>query len=485
MLAILLLVFLCPIASQAQGGLPFKVEGVSLYDLKQDAKLDIHFTLLTYDFPANESIIVIPELRHENGSSVLLPCMVLNGTKRQLTYEREQKWNRDPDRNREVKMAIEMDSDYGYKIPQTYSHTFQRPAWMQGKQTLILRSFSSICANCTEELGTINLGEVFFEREAAQSDKRLNFRVNFLYPKERAKKNVSKTGSAYLAFQVGKSNISEQYNNNALELKKIVSSIQRFRNTQGVRIQSVNLIGYSSPDGSYETNSRLAHERVNALRSYLNNKGLSMQMQTKSIAEDWLGLEQLVSSSSLPQKILALNIIRGNGTPDQKEEELRKKIDEGVYRVYFINDFYPRLRRVFFETFYSVEAYDMEQSSNLIDTNPELLSATECYRVALAHGYGTPAFREILKNTSEHLMNNPAEIEVHINKAATLLVENKLKEAETILLKYKDNPMAANNIGVMRVLKGDYEGAHTFFLRAQQQGVKEAQKNLQLLQTIK
>ena len=486
------LFFLCPLFVQAQRDLPFKISNATLYALEQNVNLEMTFTLNTNNFPSNESLILIPELKDKKNNKILLPCVILNGTKKQRLYEREQKWDREPNKDLYVKSTIEITPKYGNHIQRLYKHTFNQQEWMQGNLTLSLRSFSSRCANCTDELGTIKIGDVYLKanktlRKTAATPKsqKHSVLVNFYQPKKQDKKTVTKIGYAHLSFQTGKTDIIEQYKNNADELQKIIQSIQQFKNTLGVQVQYVNLTGYASPDGLYETNNALSYGRVLALKDYLQNaKGISVQMRTNYIAEDWKGLEKLIGNSSMPQKILALNIISRKEDPDKKEAELIRILDSKTYNTYFINHFYPKLRRVYFESSYKVGTYDLIQSSKLIKSKPELLSAKECYNVALSYGYGTQMFRQILINSSDHLMQNPQEVEAHINKAAALLVENRLQEAEQILLNYTNNAMAFNNLGVMYMMKGDFPKANTYFIRAEQYGKKEATKNLQLLHSI-
>ena len=82
-------------------------------------------------------------------------------------------------------------------------------------------------------------------------------------------KDLAGEGSARLNFNINKAFINTKLNNNDAELDKICRTIDRVKNNPNVRIVSITLHGYASPDGNYENNKRLAEARTKAVYDHL------------------------------------------------------------------------------------------------------------------------------------------------------------------------------------------------------------------------
>lgn len=93
------------------------------------------------------------------------------------------------------------------------------------------------------------------------------------------------------------------------------------------KVQSVTITGYSSPDGPVQLNEKLAAQRAQDFKAYVDSKfGLSKRYTVRgnSVAEDWKMCRTLVAQSQIPDRTAVLQIIDGMQTPEQKELALEK-----------------------------------------------------------------------------------------------------------------------------------------------------------------
>lgn len=72
-----------------------------------------------------------------------------------------------------------------------------------------------------------------------------------------------------VTFAVGKTAIDTTYANNSDNLASMLQYIQSVRNDSTCSLRSVLITGVASPEGSYQTNQRLAHKRAAALAEWI------------------------------------------------------------------------------------------------------------------------------------------------------------------------------------------------------------------------
>lgn len=82
-----------------------------------------------------------------------------------------------------------------------------------------------------------------------------------------------------------------------------------------IYVRRITLTGYCSIEGSYAANEKLAHDRANGFRNYLNSVyGLARRypVEVHYVGEDWERLRELVEASTLPdvRKCWLSSIIR-------------------------------------------------------------------------------------------------------------------------------------------------------------------------------
>jgi len=94
-------------------------------------------------------------------------------------------------------------------------------------------------------------------------------------------------------------------------------------------IEEINIESYASPDGTLEFNTKLAKNREDNTKSYMNKKLKKDnitdfgQLTANFTAEDWEGFKKLVSASNIQDKDLILSVLSMYKDPEQREREIR------------------------------------------------------------------------------------------------------------------------------------------------------------------
>ena len=107
----------------------------------------------------------------------------------------------------------------------------------------------------------------------------------------------------------------------------------------------ITVTGYSSPEGSYEANERIAKRRAQALKNFLNMKNTSIpvEIRVEWIAEDWGRLAEIVRASDMEDKESVLNIIDNVDVFKGREMKLRL-LSGGKPWTYMLREYFPKLR---------------------------------------------------------------------------------------------------------------------------------------------
>lgn len=155
-------------------------------------------------------------------------------------------------------------------------------------------------------------------------------------------------GDALVTFLINEAEMRSDISSNEKDLNKIVAMLDQVFNDTTIRLQNIIVSGYASPDGPYARNEKLAAARTQILKQFIVDRyhlGDEL-LETRSVAEDWEGLEKYVENASeeeLPHKTDILTIIRNNDIlPDAKERMIRRlKVDFEHLKVNCL----PKLRR--------------------------------------------------------------------------------------------------------------------------------------------
>lgn len=379
-----------------------------------DDKVEVSFSMdcSTLRFPSRRQMVITPLIISRSESDTLaLPSVCIAGRNRyRMNKRKERLYGKEYGKapvagegqemirfNRKRDMLLE------------YNETVPAQEWMSGARVEIFRELQG-CAGCGEALGNAPVAELPLFKEEVE---RPNLQIMVAQAEE---KRRSFTRSAYLNFKVNQSALLADYMNNPVELAKIYSSIDSIREDNNYRIARIEIVGYSSPEGSYAANARLSEQRAKALEQNLKHAYQldDSMIDCRSVPENWEGLAAWLREyrPSYMQKVL--DIIGQTPEPDARDAKI-KAIDGGKIYNALLQEVYPKLRLVEYTVSYTVVPFSVEQGREIIKTRPDKMNHNEMYQVAASYGEGSDEYNRIIRMIAarfpgDRIANNNAAI---------------------------------------------------------------------------
>lgn len=165
-------------------------------------------------------------------------------------------------------------------------------------------------------------------------------------------RRVIKEGTAnldcYFSYPQGGWQIQRGYGGNARELERLDKFMRSSFADTLIYVRRITLTGYCSIEGSYAANEKLAHDRANGFRNYLDTEyGLARRfpVEVRYVGEDWDRLRQLVEASTLPGRAEVLAVIDNTDIFKGREKKLMD-LQGGVPYNLMLAELFPLLRRV-------------------------------------------------------------------------------------------------------------------------------------------
>lgn len=243
---------------------------------------------------------------------------------------------------------------------------------------------------------------------------------------------IQELQEADIMFLIQQTNLrtSETRSADVVELTK---KIKEAKDAQNKELAGLEVAGYASPDGALELNTNLAERRQKVTVDFVNRELRKLKAQvtvdSKFTAEDWDGFQKLMESSSIQDKELILRVLSMYTDPEQREREIKNL---SVAFKSIADDILPQLRRARLKLAVDVIGKSDAEIENLAKNDASKLNVEE------------------------------------LLYAATLT--NSLTEKATIYQKSIDlfaaDARGYNNLGVVKYLQGDVEGANALFNRA-------------------
>ena len=379
-----------------------------------DDKVEVSFSMdcSTLRLPSRRQMVITPLIISRSESDTLaLPSVCIAGRNRyRMNKRKERLYGKEYGKapvagegqemirfNRKRDMLLE------------YNETVPAQEWMSGARVEIFRELQG-CAGCGEALGNAPVAELPLFKEEVE---RPNLQIMVAQAEE---KRRSFTRSAYLNFKVNQSALLADYMNNPVELAKIYSSIDSIREDNNYRIARIEIVGYSSPEGSYAANARLSEQRAKALEQNLKHSYQldDSMIDCRSVPENWEGLAAWLREyrPSYMQKVL--DIIGQTPEPDARDAKI-KAIDGGKIYNALLQEVYPKLRLVEYTVSYTVVPFSVEQGREIIKTRPDKMNHNEMYQVAASYGEGSDEYNRIIRKIAarfpgDRIANNNAAI---------------------------------------------------------------------------
>ncbi|MDR0833507.1 MAG: DUF3868 domain-containing protein [Candidatus Symbiothrix sp.] len=463
-------------------------QSAQLIDIKKN-KIKVKDDVLVIDFdiilhgislPANNQMVLTPILYSKYGEkhTLQLRSVVVNGKKRNGLYKRSLSLN-----------GLGIDPNV-YSVSVTpkdkalgtihYDEEIPFEPWMDEANVYLIKDMSGCC---DVKYGHNEL--LVSEGISYQGtfDYTYTPAVNFMAPPHESIKRRAEAGEAYLYFKQGKSEILPELFDNKTELAKINNSLQYVKDEPEAVIQALTIKAYASPEGLTESNLALSKRRAGELLTYVtskNNFSSKVRVVSEGLGEDWDKLATLVEEdNNVPNKIQVLGILK---TPLAGRKKLLEDLDGGKPYAYLLNTLYPRLRRSDYNIEYTLPTFSLDKGKELLKTKPRMLSLDEMYIIANTYPQGSQEFCDVFEIAQKVY---PDDMIANINAAATAILMGNEEHALSILEKYKREPAAWNNLGVIYMNQQQFEEAQTYFTRAISEGNQEAEQNLKILTELK
>lgn len=310
--------------------------------------------------------------------------------------------------------------------------------------------------------------------------------VTLLKPTPEKIKERTATATIRITYPVNRSEVLPDFEQNERELARIDSILRPVTSdTMTYKILKASIVGYASPEDTYEHNRVLSMRRATEMRNWLAKRYVLPRetISATGAGEDWDGLRKAVIESDMPYRDEALAVMDRYSIHQGREKYLMELRWGRPYN-YMLEHFFPALRRMELEIIYTVRAFSVTETGSILEYRPQDLSQEEIYDVARVRNNDQTIQRHRDEYGREYdiaVRYFPDDVVANINASSAALVRGDLEQARKLLDRVIDEPRAANNLGVYYWLCGDPDTAEKYFRKAQQNDPVRAEHNLREL----
>lgn len=163
-------------------------------------------------------------------------------------------------------------------------------------------------------------------------------------------------------FPIDKSFVIYDYPENESTFSDIHAQIINVIKGKQKKINQINITGFSSPEGNYTRNTKLATERAEKMERYVHSLIPDVKVNIYWVSEDWQGLATLIEKENPAWKEQVTTICYSEKNLVQKEKLLRA-LSPNIYRT-LAKDYFPKLRR----TELTIEAEALNETTKHSET---------------------------------------------------------------------------------------------------------------------
>jgi len=312
-------------------------------------------------------------------------------------------------------------------------------------------------------------------------------------------RNIIESKKGVIFYVVNKHDLNFNYKLNKNEKAKMVlNSLNEFLEN-GWKIRDIDIHAWASPEGEESLNQGLSDNRAKSGKKYIEDKyntyikkrakeegvkpeDIKQDINFKLTAhgEDWDGFMKSVQASDIKDKNIILNVVNSQSDVAKREQEIRNMTV--VYKE-IEDDILPPLRR----SEITINSFKPEKSDDevaqLATTSPESLTLPELlYAATLTNDYN--AKLNIYKATTTVY---PEDWRGFNNAGYASAELGNMDEAEQYFDQAKsiasNNGMVLNNTGAIASKEGRYDNARADYMNAQKQGV-DVNYNMGILKVL-
>lgn len=238
----------------------------------------------------------------------------------------------------------------------------------------------------------------------------------------------------------------------------------------------LSVTGYGVPIGGMERNEKKCMQRAFSLKSYLLKNVVEDQNEVSVnwVSEDWDSIVSLIGQRHLPLKEAIVDIIRTIKVADGRERalmNLNKGIPYENLRAYI----FPQVPRLKYTMTFSRTASDENTARFRYQKDRENLTLSDFYTLIRVYEPGTQEFNDLVDLAARLFPDNA---EANINAAAVALIKGNISAARSYLNRWKTDPRAYNNMGILCLMERNTDKAEVYLEMARAAGVKQAEQVL-------
>ena len=454
------------------------IEPVRLEQSGDFLYIDMNFILKDVKVRTAHGVDFIPQLVAP-ANTYNLPKVSVKGKDEYLAYERRLSLMSAKEKRKHVAPYLVKKSNKRTNDTIRYRYVLPYESWMADAKLNVQRDECG-CGESTLMSVQPVIDQVTLER--ILSPYIVNPHFAYVEPKVEVVKSREIQAECFLDFEVNKINIRPEYMNNPRELAKIRVMIDDLKLDPSIKVNRLDIIGYASPEGTLATNKRLSEGRAMALRDYLASRYDFPRNQYHIIfgGENWDGLIDALETLDMDYKNEMLDIIQDIPIEKGRETKLMQ-LRGGVPYRYLLKNVFPSLRVAICKVNYDIKNFNVDEAKEVIKKRPQNLSLNEIFLVANTYPKGSQEFIDVFETAVR--MYPDSEI-ANMNAATAALSRNDLISAERYLKKMESQeywPEYNNAMGILTLLKGDYELAEEYLNKARELGLDVATDNLEEL----
>ena len=277
---------------------------------------------------------------------------------------------------------------------------------------------------------------------------------------------IQETQEANIKFLIQQSNLRGS-ETGASAVKDLTAAVKAAKNTENKEVESLNVIGYASPDGSFTLNQNLAEKRLDVSANFLNNELKKLKSQTEIskdfTPEDWDGFKKMMEQSNIQDKELILRVLSMYSDPEQREREI-KNISSAFTTI--ADQILPELRRSRLLLTVNVIGKSDVEIAQLAVSDPSALTVDELlYAATLTDDLNKKA--AIYESVAKYYSN---DLRAYNNLGVVKYYQGKYDEASANFKKAaniaSNEPSVNYNLGLVALEKGDLDAAEQYFGKA-------------------
>ena len=266
------------------------------------------------------------------------------------------------------------------------------------------------------------------------------------------------------------------------DVSTFVSDVQQAAGDENVKIKSIQVASYASPDGPEDMNEKLVDQRGKTGENFAKDQLKKVDGANNVIsrqttqAEDWEGFKKEAEASDLKDKDLILRVLSMYSDPNVREREI-KNISAAYTGLK--SSVLPKLRRSEIKAVLETKEKTEAELINLAKSDPSQLSQEEALYTSTLPNLDVDTKINLL---NDYVSKYPNDWRAYNNLGVNYIKKNDLASAKTQLEKAKSidaNQSAVyNNLGVVDLANGDIEAAKEDLGKGKNLGSDEAGYNL-------